>query len=250
MTTDSHVHIGYYPRIGRLRLQYYSPKRIIGVLNRCGIEHFIVSSTCAQIKGMTVEDILYETYEIKRIAGERAHVFFWLAGHLYDEDRKLRWMKTGLFEGIKFHEGETKWLRERKSDLVKIIDSVAVHGYKVQFHCDGSDGCNASQLAEIARLFPSVHFDFAHCRPMEELSRIVSELENVWTDTAYMDIRSMAELSDFNWNGRLMFGTDLPVWQAYESVGLTKRYRSMIKEFQDIGLGALSDIAFKKFLTT
>jgi len=248
MVSDAHVHVGYYPKIGCLRPQYYSPRRIVGVLNRCGVGHFIVSSTCAQIDGIKIKDIMREACEIKRLAEERAHIFFWLSGHLYDEDRKLSWMETGLFEGVKFHEGETQWMQRRKKDLVEIVDSAAKRGYKVQFHCDGSEGCKASQLEEVARMFPSIHFDFAHCRPMCDLARIVSECENVWTDTAYMGIESMSKLPDYDWHGRLMFGTDLPVWQAKENVNLTRRYRSMLAKFNDTGLRGSSDDAFMSYL--
>ena len=44
---------------------------------------------------------------MKRLAGKRVHVFFWLSGHLYDEDSAMKWIETGLFEGVKLHEGET-----------------------------------------------------------------------------------------------------------------------------------------------
>ena len=86
MICDAHIHIGYYPRKGYGRPFYYSPRRIVGILDRCGVGEFIVSSTCAQMEEISIADIVRETREMKRLAGNRAHVFFWLSGHLYDEN--------------------------------------------------------------------------------------------------------------------------------------------------------------------
>lgn len=47
MLCDAHIHVGYYARMGHDKPFYYSPRRVVGVLNRCGVDEFIVSSTCA-----------------------------------------------------------------------------------------------------------------------------------------------------------------------------------------------------------
>ena len=79
MFCDSHVHVGYYSRKGWREPFYYSPRRVFGVLDRCGVDEFIVSSTCAQIAEIGINDIVREAREMKRLAGARAHVFFWLS---------------------------------------------------------------------------------------------------------------------------------------------------------------------------
>ena len=53
---------------------------------------------------------------------------------------------------------------------------------------------------------------------------------------------------DYDWHGRLMFGTDLSVWQAHENCGLTARYRKYVRAFRATGLEAESDVAFRNFL--
>lgn len=248
MMCDAHVHVGYYSRKGFRSPFYYSPLRVIGVLNRCGVDEFIVSSTCAQIKGIGVDEIVREAEEVKRLAGDRAHVFFWLSGRLYDKDRTMSWMESGLFEGVKFHEGETKWTQERKSELYTILDCVSGHGYKVQFHGGATEGCRPDELMEIAREFPRTHFDFAHCRPMADMAMVMAECENVWTDTAYMDRDQFTCLTNFDWKGRLMFGSDLPVWQAVANISLTQRYRGMESDFLNCSLNNNAEIAFRNFV--
>lgn len=248
MFCDAHVHIGYYSRIGRGEPFYYSPRRIFGVLNRCGVDEFLVSSTCAQVNGIGIAEIIREAREMKRLAGGRAHIFFWLSGLLYDEDPTMRWIETRLFEGIKLHECETPWLQKRQKDLERILVFAEGHGMPVMFHAGAAGWCRPSKLAKIANEHPRIRFDFAHCRPMDEMAKVVAECPNVWTDTAYMFRGEFPKLRDYNWNGRLMFGSDLPVWQALEDTSLAKQYRETRRMFCEMGLENLSEQAFFSFL--
>ena len=246
MVNDSHVHVGYYSRMGKYCPFYYSPRRIIGVLNRCGVENFIVSSTCAQVEGIGVHEIIREAREVKRITGERSHLFFWLSGHLYDEDPDLEWLETGLFEGIKLHLGETQWTIHRRDDLHTILSLAQNYGLPVMFHSGINKDCRPTELAKIASIFPEIHFNFAHCRPMDEMAGVMADCPNVWTDTAYLALDEFPRLCNYNWYGRLMFGTDIPVWQAHEQCSLTTRYRMCQKAFEVTGLAG--DGAFSSFL--
>lgn len=248
MICDAHVHMGWYARLGHETPFYYSPRRIAGVLARCGVDRFIVSSTCAQVEGIGIADIVREAREMKRIAGRRAHVFFWLSGRLYDEDPAMRWMDSGLFDGIKLHGGETPWLLRRRAELRRILSAAERHGWPVMIHSGADDGSRPAELAAVAEAFPSVRFCFAHGRPMEEMAAVVAACPNVWTDTAYMDAEDFAALPRHDWRGRLMFGTDLPVWQAHETAGLTSRCRDCIRAFAATGLAESSTEAFGRFV--
>ena len=248
MLCDAHVHMGYYSRKGWREPFYYSPRRVFGVLNRCGVDEFIVSSTCAQVECIRIDAVVRESREMKRLAGRRAHIFFWLSGHLYDEDPKMGWLELGLFEGIKLHEGETPWVQGRQRDLRKILAVAEARDLPVMFHAGPSDWCCPLALAKIAQKHPSIHFNFAHCRPMDEMAKVMADCPNVWTDTAYMAFDEFPKLSDYDWHGRLMFGTDLPVWQAYNSHGLTNQYRAYVQVFNAPGLIQQSCKAFRKYL--
>ena len=247
MFCDAHVHVGYYSRKGREEPFYYSPRRVVGVLDRCGVDEFIVSSTCAQVEGIGIADIMREAREVKRLAERRAHVFFWLSGHLYDEDPEMLWLGSGPFEGIKMHESETSWVGERQRDLRKILTRAESHGIPVMFHVGPSDLCHPLKLAKLAREFPSIRFNFAHCRPMDEMAKVIADCPNVWTDTAYLAFDEFPKLRDYDWHGRLMFGTDLPVWQSHEDVGLIKRYREYVRAFRGTCLVDSAYQAFRDF---
>jgi len=97
-----------------------------------------------------------ESPETKRLAGNRAHVFFWLSGPLYDQDPEMKWLEAGLFEGIKLHEGETPWMKCRKKALRKIMSVAAERNLRIMLHGGLDVGCRPYELAKVAHAFPSV----------------------------------------------------------------------------------------------
>lgn len=228
--TDAHVHMGYYPRVDHEGLKYYSPRRVLGILNRCGVQEFIVSSTCSQIREFGIDTIVREAQEMKRLAGRRAHIFFWLSGHLFEQDPNMTWMNDGIFEGIKFHEKETPWFSCRQKELRKILDYVAERELPVQFHTGDDNGCRPVELIQLAKDYPSIHFDFAHCRHPEQSATAIAECPNVYVDTAYFE-NDFSKLQSYDWRKRLMYGSDLPVWQAHCDLALTPFYRKNLTDF-------------------
>ena len=246
MICDAHIHMGYYLRVGYSEPFYYSPRRIVGLMDRCGVNEFIVSSTCAQVEEISIADMIREARELKRIAGNRAHVFCWISGRMFDEDPQLSCLDCGYYAGIKLHEGETAWNRERPDDLERILSEAQSRRWPVQFHCSEDEGMSPLDLAKWAERFPAVNFDFAHCRPMGEMEQVIETHENVFTDCSYMHAELMADLKNFNWRGRLMFGSDFPAYHAREKAGFAKMYRDILNDMQTVGLDMTG--AFLKYL--
>ena len=247
MISDAHVHMGYFSALRTSALKYYTPQRVVGVLNRCRVDAFIVSSTSAQAS-VSIHDLLNEAMELKRLAGHRARIFCWVSPVVLMSDPSLHILDSGCYDGIKLHEHDGHWIQSRQHELRRILDMAAERALPVQFHCDESPCCDPWKLHHWAGLYPSIRFDFAHCCDMQSMSAVIGRNQNVWTDTAYMSEECMAMLPSYNWHDRLMFGSDLPVWQAYEDVSLTKRYREMVRCFLRTGLAKSADIAFNKFL--
>ena len=63
-----------------------------------------------------------------------------------------------------------------------------------------------------------------------------------------MYLGDLSELRDYDWHGRLMFGSDLPVWLAGDETGLTSRYRAYAKALRESGLLDTAEEAFAGFL--
>ena len=229
MICDAHVHVGYFNCCKCGGVAYYSPRRIVGVLNRCCVDEFVFSSTTAQVEGIHVADVIREAKEVKRLAGKRAHPFLWLSWQFYCEDPGLYVLEEGLFEGVKLHETEGRWVQSHRYELERILNRVEGLGMPVQFHSGPDEYCRPAVLMKVADWHPNVRFDFAHCRPMGEMAAVIAKRKNVWTDTAYFSSDDFPRLNDYEWDGRLMFGSDLPAWQAATDCSLTQWYRSCVR---------------------
>lgn len=250
MICDAHVHVGYYNRFGHDGPFYWSPRKVAGVLALCGVSEFIVSSTNAQVKGISREDILREAREMRFRAGAAAHQFYWLSGRIYDEDPELSFLDTGLFEGLKFHELETPWMQRRKGDLLRVLAIAAERRLSVMFHCAPLPGCSAADLATLAGDFPAVRFDFAHFNPPDETIAVMERCPNIFADvsTLRMDDYETIPPPSSNVKNRIMFGTDFPAMHARTNAGLAEWYRKQVERFAHVFDADKASRAFHAFL--
>ena len=60
---------------------------------------------------------------MRRLAGMRAKIFYWLSGAFYEKDPDLTAWEMGLFDGIKLHELEGHWVEKRPEALRRVRTS-------------------------------------------------------------------------------------------------------------------------------
>ncbi len=224
---DAHVHMGYFPRLGKEEPYYYSPRRIFGALNRAGVEEFIVSSTNAiwDIEGAAMHA---EAREMKRIAGQRAHIFFWVSLRYLERDPDLTRLPENLYEGVKIHGGESAWLHHPKQ-LERVLSIARERSFPVQIHTGMNDNGVINTIGEYlpyCRRFPELSIDLAHGRPHEDVPAILAELPHVYVDTAFVSPESVYKWLDSGADEhRIMFGSDIPAPQRYESISISAYLR-------------------------
>ena len=247
MICDAHVHVGYFNRRGYETPFYYSPKRVSSILKRCGVSDFIFSSSSAHFGVTDIQAIHNEAKETKKEFGEGAHAFCWLSGHLFEVDPQLSFLDTGLYEGVKLHERETTW-STRPKDLDYILSILEERDIPLQFHTGEDPGCYPRDYLPYIKKHPALRVDFAHCRPVQATIDAMKECPNLYTDTAFMPPERIELLEANGVADRVMFGTDLPVMQAYYDVQLTACYRKTVKEFLKLASDGIMFANFKKFL--
>lgn len=226
MIFDAHVHMGYWMSNGVLR--YYSPRRIFSVLNRCGVDRFIVSSTSTQAGVISVRDLVREAREMRRVAKGRAYVYCWISDDLYRMDENLEMLSDGVYSGIKLHEMDVAWNKYRRDDLRKILNVAARKRMNVMLHSGEYPGCSPGELEWMAREYPAIKFNFAHCRPADEMLRVLERNRNVYTDVAYMNVDEIAHVLQMDKSHRIMFGSDIPALHIDDRNGMTYSYRKTV----------------------
>lgn len=219
--------MGYFPRLGRAEPYYYSPRRIFGALTRAGVDEFIVSSTNV-IWDEEGTSMHAEAREMKRLAGQRAHIFFWVSMRYLARDPDLVRLPDGLYEGVKIHGGESAWLHHPEQ-LLRVLNLAQERGFPVQIHTGMNDNGVINSIGEYlpyCRCFPELSIDLAHGKPHEDVPALLDELPHVYVDTAFVSAQTVNFWLDAGVDERrIMFGSDLPAPQRHEKTSLTAYVR-------------------------
>ena len=179
-----------------------------------------------------------------------------MTGPFYDADPDFKILDGGLFEGVKIHELETPWVKERPKDLDRILSVLEERDVPVQFHSGEDEGCYPHEILPFAKRHPKLRIDFAHCRPYKEMIQCLKECPNLFTDTAFMPPEYYAELVAAGVESQVMFGTDLPIQGGFydwvdEDVAkvLEHFYRKELADVHAAGCsGAVMSGNFKRYL--
>jgi len=246
MLCDAHIHVGRYYRLTNPDTFdrsdfYYEPKVVAETLKSCGVDEFIFSSISCQ-RHVTLEDVTREAHETQEVFGAGAHPFLWVTGPFYDEDRKLKELDSAIWEGVKLHELETPWVKERPKDLERILSILEERDVLVQFHGGEDIGCYPREIVPFVKRHQKLRVDIAHCRPYREMITCLQECPNLFTDTAFMPPEHYPELITAGVESQIMFGADLPIqggfytWK-HNDVGkaLTAFYSEEISAVRKVG---------------
>lgn len=235
---DAHVHMGYFPRLGKNEPYYYSPRRIFGALTRAGVDEFIVSSTNAiwDVEGTAMHA---EAREMKRLAGMRAHVFFWVSMRYLEHDPDLVRLPDGLYEGFKLHGGESAWLHHPQL-LERALSIARERAYPVQIHTGLNDNGVINTIGEYlpyCRRFPELSIDLAHGKPHEDVPAVLAEHPNIYVDTAFVGPETVkAWLNAGADERRIMFGSDIPAPQRHSKISLSTYIRKESLNFSSLNI--------------
>lgn len=177
-----------------------------------------------------------EAREMLRLAGKRAHAFFWVTDEYLKYDPDLSELPD-FYEGFKLHGGETPWLRQPKL-LKRVLGIARERGFPVQIHTGEKDDKNANPISgylPFCRKFPEIKFDLAHGKPASEVPYAVNENDNVYVDSAYCGwdvVRGWLEAGARE--DRILFGSDLPVQQRLFDLSLTDHLRKTLRGFSSV----------------
>lgn len=224
---DAHVHMGYFPRYGKEALYYYSPRRIFGALTRAGVDEFIVSSTNA-VWDVQGESMHSEAREMKRVAGNKAHIFFWISLRYLAYDPDLSHLPEGLYEGFKLHGGESAWLH-KPNQLMRVLSLAHERAFPVQIHTGDNDNGISNTISEYfpyCQHFPELFVNFSHGIPHDDVSAVLEKLPHAFVDTAFVSPKIVkAWLESGVDEHRIIFGSDLPAPQRYSKISLSEYVR-------------------------
>ena len=175
-----------------------------------------------------------EAREMKRLAGLRAHIFFWVSMRYLKHDPDLSRLPEGLYEGVKLHGGESAWLQEPEL-LMRVLSLAQERSFPVQIHTGINDRGISNTIGEYlpyCRRFPELHIDLAHGKPHKDVPSVMAELPHVYVDTAFVSPHTVEEwLAAGADEHRIMFGSDLPAPQRFAKISLSAYVQRESRQF-------------------
>ena len=259
---DAHIHVGRFYRMTNAATFdrgdfYYEAKVVADVLKRCGVDEFIFSPMALQ-DVVPIEEVIREARETQAAFGPGAHPFYWVTGPFYDADPDFKILDDGFFEGVKIHELETPWVKERPKDLDRILSVLEERDVPVQFHSGEVPGCYPHELLPFAKRHSKLRINFAHCSPYCEMIECLKDCPNLFSDTSFVPPEYYPIMIDDGVESQMMFGTDFPIQGGYydwPDPNVAKSLESFYrKELAVVSDGGYSDAVmsgnFKRYLTT
>lgn len=206
---DAHFHVG------RFRRQYFSPKHILGFMDRGAIERVAVSST-------TVCDLGYaqglkELKWLVRHAPERIVPVLRVTPDMLETGWVDRYLVSGLKWGcVKIH----RLLGWDDDDFIgqagRFVELASGLGVPVLLHTGGGSGeADAAKFRPLLESFPECRMILAHSRPVDQTLEMLSEFPNAWCDTAFTPVENVATLVKAGFGDRVLWGTDYPIPQYF-----------------------------------
>lgn len=210
MFCDSHIHVGQFFDI------YTSPRRLLSITKKIGIDHFAVSSTTICEENYT--KVLREMSTLVKLGKDRVVPVLWITPLMVDNefvidaflDSEIKW------KCVKIHGALHPDIWKPYSKYMRKVISVAKQlGIPLLFHTGQFPFCEPNYYKKVIARHKRQIFILAHSRPVDQTISLMREYNNVWADTAFTPMDDIKQMVDAGFIDRMMWGTDLPIMQHF-----------------------------------
>lgn len=229
ITFDNHIHIGQYYNT------YYNPYKIIRTLKRNNIKGCYFSSTTSCIKWNNDDEKRYYINhideEIKEALCEAKELSFdarplywvnperhWSGDKLFDEDTIYNLLNNSYYKGFKIHTKIDKWdINTWNYDC--LFNTICIYAndnnMPIFIHCGVDLQENPIRFKNYYSKYKEVNFILCHMKPFDIVVELMRKYNNIFTDTAFVNIDDISKLIDRGFADRILFGTDYPINNYY-----------------------------------
>ncbi len=221
MIIDMHVHCG----IGE---PFYMPNSMVEeMIEKYRIDHVILSDirACEHTQELTPvpenvvmsqNQVFKETIDFARKHPGRIYVMPWIkpsTDGVDDEFISIIENNKDVVKGIKFH-AHNSMLRSDSPAMEPYYELAAKYQLPVLIHTGGIEEASSKYVYNAAKSHPDVNFIMGHLglgTDNTEAIDLVSQLPNLYGDTAWVPISSVLYFIKKCGDDRLLFGTDSPI---------------------------------------
>lgn len=240
MLIDTHIHVGQFFN------QYHSPTDIAQLANDVGIDYLAVSSTtmCDE----DYEKVVAEIQELISLFGDRFLPTMWitpfgLEGNIawfLESDIKWRCLKVHPF----LHRND--W-EPNGSQFSEVIDIARELDIPLLIHTGNDDCCHSSKYLPLISSNSDITFILAHGQPSVEALHVIEKCDNVYVDSAFMDVKQMVQIVKAGFANRLLWGTDMLIPKHFfPEQDMVELYKTKFSKFKkNVSLKDFENVVYK-----
>jgi predicted TIM-barrel fold metal-dependent hydrolase len=213
---DTHVHIGqFYDK-------YYEPQKILDIVHEAGVEEIWHSSTTTCVKDVKYTTVEKEIASVCAINKYQAYPALWYIPDYISQGVLIETALHNLpYRGIKLHPKAHHWDFENAAHINTLheIFDCAENGTSdyILIHIGDDTVQETEDLSRFFAKYPHAKVILAHCRPLEQTLRLMSQYKNVGCDTAFVEKNTVQKIIEAGFAGRIHTGSDFPITHYFRT---------------------------------
>lgn len=227
MVIDTHVHVGQFYD------NYFSPKYVLKLMQTLEVNAFFVSSTT--ICEENYEKYIHEMEELVSIDPKYVYPIMWITPEGLKGNIAWYIESNIIWKCVKIHPFLHRGVWEPSdSRMIEVVEIAKELNLPLLIHTGNDKCCNAGKYEPVIKDYPEVTFILAHGRPAEESVSLMKHYENVYVDSAFMDIEEMLYIIENGRADRFLWGSDMCIPKYFSpDLNLVDYYNGILKQLRN-----------------
>jgi len=231
---DSHLHIGQF------RDKYFGFEELNEIISDCNIAQFIISSTSTC--GYEFKLVYEELSKIKLAYNDNAFLYYWVLPELV-RDNSFFYFTDLPYSGLKLHTFAQEW---SDNELLNVFQIAFNKNLPILIHTGVDSNCSANRFEKFLKKFPKAKVILAHGLLTDASIKLISEYENVYVDTAFMEIENIQIFIENGLYDKVIYGSDMPINKIfYENLSHQNYFNNRFESIKSIA----DEIIFKNLMS-
>lgn len=243
---DTHTHIGYWPNLKT------AENNLVASCQDFNISFALVSFDGSEFlheRGRLINQIEASKKCLKFINdNEHFGMLIWIRPHLeknyQDVDNFIAKHRDKIY-GLKFHPFLSR-MRINDQRLYPYFDIAKKYNLPILVHTASDQYSNIKYLVRAAKSFKELNFVAAHLELQTdnlEALKALKDNENIYGDTAWVNMNSLIEAKNLGVLNKIMFGSDNPI-DGYETLN-NPLYQSYFNNEIELTKKELQNLMYK-----
>lgn len=240
---DAHTHIGYWPNLWKTK------RCLLKSMKKYHVNKALFSFDASEFKNedpnghkhnlnkvvkMKQMDIAYKALSFAK-HHKNMYMLFWIKPYFEQNvgDIERFYLKNKKYiKGLKVHPCLSH-LKMTDRRLIPYLNLAKKYNLPVLVHTADDEYSKIKYLQTVAKKYPSVNFIAAHMELLsdnKEAIEVIKKNKNIYGDTAWVDINTIALAKQEGIIDKIMFGTDCPIdgYKTYSNPIYTNYFNNSI----------------------